>query len=127
MAGGPAADHEAAEAAMSMDTTSEDVIVVGPNSLHGNSARLGRLLRCNDELRGCVQLEDIPVANIVVVGEQSSGKTSLIERLSDVSLPRGDGIKVCFAVATRSFSACLLLTRHSLSLWPRLACLWSCG
>ncbi|EDQ85096.1 uncharacterized protein MONBRDRAFT_34403 [Monosiga brevicollis MX1] len=51
------------------------------------------LLQLNDELFRLTQHEDkINVTSIVAVGDQSSGKTSIIEALSGVNLPRGEGI-----------------------------------
>lgn len=51
------------------------------------------LLQLNDELFRLTQHEEsINVTTIVAVGDQSSGKTSVIEALSGINLPRGDGI-----------------------------------
>ena len=52
------------------------------------------LLELNDELRELASLEsDINVTSIVCVGDQSHGKTSVIEALSGIELPRGKGIQ----------------------------------
>eukprot|EP01090_Pellita_catalonica_P005385 TRINITY_DN1536_c0_g3_i1.p1 TRINITY_DN1536_c0_g3~~TRINITY_DN1536_c0_g3_i1.p1 ORF type:complete len:595 (-),score=108.06 TRINITY_DN1536_c0_g3_i1:1528-3312(-) len=52
------------------------------------------LLVLNDELRKLTVMEkDLNVTSIVAVGDQSSGKTSVIESLSGVPLPRGEGIQ----------------------------------
>jgi len=41
------------------------------------------LLELNDNLRECLRdIDDIHVPTIIVVGDQSHGKTSVIERLS---------------------------------------------
>lgn len=52
------------------------------------------VLALNDKLRKLVVLEkDINVPIIVAVGDQSHGKSSVIEALSGVLLPRGEGMK----------------------------------
>lgn len=52
------------------------------------------LLVLNDELRDLASLEhDINLTCIVAVGDQSHGKTSVIEALSGINLPRGGGIQ----------------------------------
>lgn len=52
------------------------------------------LLKLNDDLRKLAAYEsDINVTSIVVVGDQSHGKTSVVEALSGVELPRGEGIQ----------------------------------
>jgi GTP1/Obg family GTP-binding protein len=52
------------------------------------------LLELNDALRVCLQnIDNINVATMIVVGDQSHGKTSVIERLSGLQLPRGQGIQ----------------------------------
>nr|GEZ29123.1 dynamin-related protein 4C-like [Tanacetum cinerariifolium] len=46
-----------------------------------------------DKLRRLnVTQEGIPLPTIVVVGDQSSGKSSVLESLAGISLPRGQGI-----------------------------------
>ena len=48
----------------------------------------------NDDLREVFHKDkDINVATMIVVGDQSHGKSSLIERLTRVSLPRGEHIQ----------------------------------
>eukprot|EP00921_Rhytidocystis_pertsovi_P008714 GHVQ01014191.1.p1 GENE.GHVQ01014191.1~~GHVQ01014191.1.p1 ORF type:complete len:820 (-),score=56.99 GHVQ01014191.1:240-2699(-) len=52
------------------------------------------LLKLNDELRKLTKLEDdINATTIVALGDQSHGKSSVIEALSGIDLPRGEGIK----------------------------------
>ena len=50
------------------------------------------LLDAVDQLRGLLVAEPIRLPTIVVVGDQSSGKSSVLEALSGVSLPRGQNI-----------------------------------
>ncbi|CAM6129767.1 unnamed protein product [Calypogeia fissa] len=51
------------------------------------------LLDAVDKLRNLkVTSEGIPLPSIVVVGDQSSGKSSVLESLAKISLPRGQGI-----------------------------------
>ncbi|KAL0979900.1 hypothetical protein UPYG_G00191330 [Umbra pygmaea] len=45
-----------------------------------------------DDMRYLGIEEEMPLPTIVVVGDQSSGKSSVLEALSGVSLPRGTGI-----------------------------------
>ncbi|KAJ0801804.1 putative dynamin GTPase [Helianthus annuus] len=51
------------------------------------------ILDAVDKLRGLnVTQHGIPLPTIVVVGDQSSGKSSVLESLAGISLPRGQGI-----------------------------------
>ncbi|XP_078416439.1 interferon-induced GTP-binding protein Mx3-like [Cetorhinus maximus] len=45
-----------------------------------------------DSLRELGLDKDLPLPSIAVIGDQSSGKSSVLEMLSEVSLPRGTGI-----------------------------------
>ncbi|KAF5727250.1 hypothetical protein HS088_TW22G00939 [Tripterygium wilfordii] len=55
--------------------------------------RIRPLLDAVDELRHLmVMKEGIQLPTIVVVGDQSSGKSSVLESLAGISLPRGQGI-----------------------------------
>ncbi|MGH0184185.1 UNVERIFIED_CONTAM: hypothetical protein FKN15_014379 [Acipenser sinensis] len=45
-----------------------------------------------DSLRALGVDQDLPLPTIVVIGDQSSGKSSVLEALSGVSLPRGGGL-----------------------------------
>ncbi|CDP19972.1 unnamed protein product [Coffea canephora] len=55
--------------------------------------RIRPLLDCVDRLRSLkVMQEGIQLPTIVVVGDQSSGKSSVLESLAGISLPRGQGI-----------------------------------
>ncbi|KAL3749793.1 hypothetical protein ACJRO7_010851 [Eucalyptus globulus] len=55
--------------------------------------RIRPLLDAVDKLRNLnVMKEVIPLPTIVVVGDQSSGKSSVLESLAGINLPRGQGI-----------------------------------
>ncbi|CAH9115917.1 unnamed protein product [Cuscuta epithymum] len=55
--------------------------------------RIRPLLDCVDQLRHLkIMQEGIQLPTIVVVGDQSSGKSSVLESLAGISLPRGQGI-----------------------------------
>ncbi|KAL3742167.1 hypothetical protein ACJRO7_017622 [Eucalyptus globulus] len=55
--------------------------------------RIRPLLDAVDKLRNLnVMKEGIPLPTIVVVGDQSSGKSSVLESLAGINLPRGQGI-----------------------------------
>ncbi|KAH0723416.1 hypothetical protein KY285_005971 [Solanum tuberosum] len=50
------------------------------------------LLDCVDKLRHLnIMQEGIQLPTIVVVGDQSSGKSSVLESLAGISLPKGQG------------------------------------
>lgn len=44
-----------------------------------------------DKIRETLKFEDIEVPKIVVVGDQSSGKSSVLESITGINLPRGGG------------------------------------
>ena len=55
--------------------------------------RVRPLLDAVDRLRNLkIMKEGIELPSIVVVGDQSSGKSSVLESLAGISLPRGQGI-----------------------------------
>lgn len=61
--------------------------------------------------------KDLALPSIAVVGDQSSGKSSVLEALSGVALPRGSGksLFICTVVLQRSLFAeekLNLLTQH---------------
>lgn len=52
------------------------------------------LLLLNDKLREDLRdFRGLQISQVVVVGDQSHGKTSLIERLTQFDLPKGQGIQ----------------------------------
>ena len=50
------------------------------------------LLDANDRLRDILEGESIRLPTIAVIGSQSAGKSSILERLSGIDLPRGAGM-----------------------------------
>ena len=59
-----------------------------------SKGRLRQLLDLNDHVNELTARErDINATQIVVAGDQSHGKTSVLEALSGIDLPRGEGIK----------------------------------
>lgn len=59
------------------------------------------LLDLNDKIGSVCGNTDIPVPSIVVGGDQSHGKTSLIESLSAIEMPRGEGMQTRVPVKLR--------------------------
>ncbi|UJR20927.1 hypothetical protein I4U23_024036 [Adineta vaga] len=57
-----------------------------------NSPESRRLLKIIDDMREILHHEKIPLPHIVVVGDQSVGKSSVLEALSGVQLPRAQNI-----------------------------------
>ena len=51
-----------------------------------------QLLVANDKVRDILDGESIRVPTIAVIGSQSAGKSSILERLSGIDLPRGTGM-----------------------------------
>ena len=51
-----------------------------------------RLLDANDRLRDILEGQSIKLPTIAVIGSQSAGKSSILERLSGIDLPRGAGM-----------------------------------
>ncbi|KAK4722289.1 hypothetical protein R3W88_012522 [Solanum pinnatisectum] len=67
--------------------------VVHPPIVASFNDRIRPLLDCIDKLRHLnIMQEGIQLPTIVVVGDQSSGKSSVLESLAGISLPRGQGI-----------------------------------
>eukprot|EP01037_Dinobryon_pediforme_P038346 gene38346-46300_t len=59
----------------------------------GVGEQIRPLLDLNDRLRQILDtVKDIHLPTIAVIGGQSSGKSSVLERISGVSLPRGTGM-----------------------------------
>jgi interferon-induced GTP-binding protein Mx1 len=55
-------------------------------------ARARPFLDLVDELRACGLEKDVPIPQIAVMGDQSSGKSSVLEALSGIAFPRGSGL-----------------------------------
>eukprot|EP00930_Biecheleria_cincta_P050656 TRINITY_DN35840_c0_g1_i1.p1 TRINITY_DN35840_c0_g1~~TRINITY_DN35840_c0_g1_i1.p1 ORF type:complete len:768 (+),score=165.84 TRINITY_DN35840_c0_g1_i1:91-2304(+) len=60
----------------------------GPLLSEESATRLADKISLLERIRGPLQEEGIPVPGIVVVGNQSSGKSSVLEHISGISFPR---------------------------------------
>eukprot|EP01035_Chromulina_nebulosa_P035510 gene35510-47743_t len=61
--------------------------------LKGMDTEIRPLLNMHDRLRQILEKEaDVDISVIAVIGGQSMGKSSILERLSDLELPRGKGM-----------------------------------
>ncbi|KAB5563790.1 hypothetical protein DKX38_003844 [Salix brachista] len=71
----------------------QEVVVSHVPIVSSFNDRIRPLLDAVDKLRHLqVMKEGIQLPTIVVVGDQSSGKSSVLESLAGISLPRGQGI-----------------------------------
>ncbi|CAL9238061.1 unnamed protein product [Arabidopsis halleri] len=71
----------------------KDVVPIEAPIVSSYNDRIRPLLDTVDRLRNLnVMQEGIQLPTIVVVGDQSSGKSSVLESLAGISLPRGQGI-----------------------------------
>ena len=74
-------------------TTFSDHKPKSPPLVSSYNEKIRPILDAIDKLRRLkVTQEGIPLPTIVVVGDQSSGKSSVLESLAGISLPRGQGI-----------------------------------
>ncbi|KAB5563786.1 hypothetical protein DKX38_003840 [Salix brachista] len=79
--------------AESLEEKHQEVVVSHVPIVSSFNDRIRPLLDAVDKLRHLqVMKEGIQLPNIVVVGDQSSGKSSVLESLAGISLPRGQGI-----------------------------------
>nr|CAH65930.1 OSIGBa0131J24.8 [Oryza sativa] len=88
-------DEEAAAGAEHEEMEEEDVKggIAGSAMAASYNDQIRPLLDAVDRLRQLnVSQEGIQLPTIVVVGDQSSGKSSVLESLAGISLPRGQGI-----------------------------------
>nr|XP_048323302.1 dynamin-related protein 4C-like [Ziziphus jujuba var. spinosa] len=95
---GPSYDFASTNSKANHDT-SLAITPVDPNEpisapiVSSYNQRIRPLLDAVDKLRELMVMEEgIQLPTIVVVGDQSSGKSNVLESLVDVSLPRGQGI-----------------------------------
>lgn len=75
--------------------TSSNALVLVKNApiVSSYNERIRPILDAIDKLRSLMVMEEgIQLPTIVVVGDQSSGKSSVLESLAGISLPRGRGI-----------------------------------
>ncbi|KAG5248551.1 dynamin-related protein [Salix suchowensis] len=79
--------------AESLEEKHQEVVVSHVPIVSSFNDRIRPLLDAVDKLRHLqVMKEGIQLPTIVVVGDQSSGKSSVLESLAGISLPRGQGI-----------------------------------
>lgn len=91
--------------------------------LKGGNAISGLNQHYEEKVRPCIDLvdslrslgveKDLNLPAIAVIGDQSSGKSSVLEALSGVALPRGTGNtstihykSVCVSVSVNIFTVC---------------------
>ena len=67
-------------------------------TFHTSNAITSNVLTFADELRNCGVEEDVDLPQIIVVGDQSSGKSSVLEAISGAPLPRSDGLTTRCAI-----------------------------
>ena len=67
-------------------------------TFHTSNAITKNVLTFADELRNCGVEEDVDLPQIIVVGDQSSGKSSVLEAISGAPLPRSDGLTTRCAI-----------------------------
>ncbi|GMH13070.1 hypothetical protein Nepgr_014911 [Nepenthes gracilis] len=80
-------------ALMTVDVVDAMPLAVQAPIVSSYNDRIRPLLDAVDKLRNLkVMAEGIQLPTIVVVGDQSSGKSSVLESLAEISLPRGQGI-----------------------------------
>lgn len=63
----------------------------GQNLVEHYNAHYGRYIDLVDQLRTFGLEKEVPLPQVVVTGIQSSGKSSVLESISGVSMPRGTG------------------------------------
>ncbi|KAF5727253.1 hypothetical protein HS088_TW22G00942 [Tripterygium wilfordii] len=90
--GGYSSDCEGDSLSMVVNQPQQQVAIDAPIVASCND-RIRPLLDAVDKLRHLmVMKEGIQLPTIVVVGDQSSGKSSVLESLAGINLPRGQGI-----------------------------------
>ncbi|KAL8543637.1 hypothetical protein ACS0TY_004274 [Phlomoides rotata] len=85
--------HSPTDDSLALVSSGEEVIAVVAPIVSSYNDRIRPLLNAVDRLRHLkIMQEGIQLPTIVVVGDQSSGKSSVLESLAGISLPRGQGI-----------------------------------
>ncbi|KAI4332439.1 hypothetical protein L6164_017349 [Bauhinia variegata] len=87
------AREESRALVLSDQTEPQPLSVVLPPIISSYNERIRPVLNALENLRRLnITKEGIQLPSIVVVGDQSSGKSSVLESLAGISLPRGQGI-----------------------------------
>ncbi|KAL8543631.1 hypothetical protein ACS0TY_004268 [Phlomoides rotata] len=85
--------HSPTDDSLALVSSGEEVTAVVAPIVSSYNDRIRPLLNAVDRLRHLkIMQEGIQLPTIVVVGDQSSGKSSVLESLAGISLPRGQGI-----------------------------------
>uniref|UniRef100_A0A8C7IPM6 Dynamin N-terminal domain-containing protein n=1 Tax=Oncorhynchus kisutch TaxID=8019 RepID=A0A8C7IPM6_ONCKI len=79
------------------------------DALCRNHCKVRSFIELIDYLRSIGIEKDLPLPSIAVVGDQSSGKSSVLEALSGVALPRGNGEYYVDTMSLSNGEALLLL------------------
>ncbi|KAL9600156.1 MAG: hypothetical protein Q9179_003315 [Wetmoreana sp. 5 TL-2023] len=81
-------------------STMESKTLLNDDPFH--STHTQRLFEAIDELRSCGANHDIPLPELVIVGDQSAGKSSLLQSLTEIPFPVAD--RLCTRFPTRIVS-----------------------
>ncbi|KAL7274006.1 hypothetical protein RUND412_003108 [Rhizina undulata] len=103
----------------SSPTNSSAVPPLSPNNMAEEplqSQQLSKLLEIVDNLRECGVSEDIALPQLVVVGDQSSGKSSILEAITGIPFPVAN--KLCTRFATQISFRRSLETRTTTTIIP---------
>ena len=80
------------------------------------NAHYGRYIDLADQLRTFGLEKEIPLPQVVVIGIQSSGKSSVLESISGVPLPRGTGRWRCRRVLSVVVSDVIVMQRSKVEM-----------
>ena len=87
------------------------------------NAHYGRYIDLADQLRTFGLEKEIPLPQVVVIGIQSSGKSSVLESISGVPLPRGTGRWRCRCVLLVVGSDVTVMQRNKVEMDKESFCL----
>ncbi|KAG5183739.1 P-loop containing nucleoside triphosphate hydrolase protein [Tribonema minus] len=104
-------DSAAAQLACATDDSDEHLMQDSPADLAHMEDLARPLVELADKLRGRGLEKDVAIPQIAVVGDQSSGKSSVLEAISGIPFPRGSGLVTRCATELRMQSAERFLAR----------------